>query len=180
MGRDLDILGRNERSRSRARYYRGHLRLIQGADNAEVLDLWRGVVGEPRNTAGFTRSFGGLLVANGLFQEALAIERIDELAMKDIQIGRIASFANLGIGNNERAIVIARRVLELQPEARDVRTILASALSLESRYQEAEKELRLILKSEPNNRTALLGLHEVLRKSGEIQDESPRVLRRQF
>ena len=113
---------------------------------------------------------GIALEASGAVEEALgAYHRAAELKPLAEANYRLANlFENLGHG--DRAIETFRRAATSVPGTTLGRMALARALLLENRDTEAEKVLRRVLRSEPNNAMALDLLGNLLADAGRFEE----------
>ena len=113
---------------------------------------------------------GIALEASGAVEEALgAYHRAAELKPLAEANYRLANlFENLGHG--DRAIETFRRAATSVPGTTLGRMALARALLLENRDTEAEKVLRRVLRSEPNNAIALDLLGNLLADAGRFEE----------
>lgn len=151
---------------SMAYYYLGHLSFLLEQDLNKAIELYKKAIESDRYNHRAYKKLSILYLAEKRFKDAvLLLEDAKTVSPEDADICHKLAIAYLTTGEYIKAIENAKKTLSI---AKNIETqlVLASAYSITGDYDNSKIQLEEVLTSDRKNRTALLGLSVVYRKTG--------------
>ena len=154
-----------------ARYYLGRVYFEGSKLTLAVESFQRAIELDPRSVKArnhLGQSLEGLTrfeEAKNAYQDAIELERQgpERSEWPYYNLGTLL----LAEGDTEQAVGLLERALERNPSSSQTRTKLGAAYSAASRLQDAEEQLREVVRAEPSNADAHYQLGRVLMKLGQ-------------
>jgi tetratricopeptide (TPR) repeat protein len=151
---------------SMAYYYLGHLSFLLEQDLNKATELYKKAIESDRYNLRAYKKLSILYLTEKRFKDAvLLLEDAKTVSPEDADICHKLAIAYLTTGEYIKAIENAKKALLI---VKNIQTqlILASAYSITGDYDNSKIQLEEVLTSDRKNRTALLGLSVVYRKTG--------------